>query len=169
MLAVLGWIAFGLLLAIAVPAQVIGLPGTWIIFVDVLALRVLAGADTIGTMPVFVAGLMAAGGEVLEFYVSASGARTDVSVKGTTAAAIAGAIGGGILGAPFFFGIGAIFGAALGAFTLVFLLSLAGGLGLKGAGRSGSAALTGRLRGTAAKLLLAVAMIVFVVSAVIFW
>ncbi|TNF47866.1 DUF456 family protein, partial [bacterium] len=123
-LAVLGWAAFGIILLAAVPAQIVGLPGTWIIFADALALRMLGGEARLSWTTVAILGLMAAGGEILEFTTSVAGARSQDPIRGTTVAAVAGAIIGGIAGAPFLFGIGAIPGMAVGAFLAVFFLAL---------------------------------------------
>jgi len=167
-LAVLGWAAFGIILLAAVPAQVVGLPGTWIIFADTFVLRVLGGEIRIGWTTVAILGLMAAGGEILEFTTSVVGTRSQDPVKGTTIAAVAGAIAGGIAGAPFFIGIGAIPGMAVGAFLAVFLLALAGGRGPGEAWRTGYSALIGRLKGTAVKVLISVTMLIFLIVSIFF-
>lgn len=162
-MAVLGWAAFGIVLLAAVPAQVAGLPGTWIIFADAFVLRFLDGETRIGWTTVAVLGLIAASGEILEFTTAVAGARSQDPVKGTTAAAVVGAIVGGIAGVPFLFGIGAIPGMAVGAFLAVFILYLAGGRGAGEAWSAGYGALIGRLKGTAVKVLMSAAMLIFLI------
>lgn len=166
-LAVLGWAAFGLILVAAVPAQIVGLPGTWIIFADALAVRLLTGQAHLGWAAVVSLGLAAAAGEVMEFYASAAGVRSGEPLKGATAAAVMGAIAGGVAGAPFLFGIGAIPGMAAGAFLAVFLLAMAGGRGAGEAWSIGLGALAGRLRGTAVKILISVFMLIFLIVSLI--
>jgi uncharacterized protein YqgC (DUF456 family) len=159
LLAYLGWGLFWIVLAAALPVQVIGLPGTWIIVADCLALRLLGGPDSITTPAVLLMAVLAAGGEVLEFTVSAAGARSEEPVRGTVTAAIVGGIVGGVIGAPFFLGVGAIPGMALGAFTAVTIVNLAAGKAPSDAARSGLGAMTGRLKGTAAKIIVAAVMV----------
>ena len=163
MLPALGWVVFGIVLAASVPAQVLGFPGTWLIFADALGVRLLAGGERISTAAVIILGLVAAAAEVLEFYVSVTGAKAGTPVRGTGAAAIAGALAGGIAGAPFFFGLGAVPGMAEGAFLGVFFLSAARGKDSGEALRLGLGAMTGRLKGTAAKVLAAVAMFILLI------
>ena len=166
MLAYLGWALFWIVLVLSLPAQVVGLPGTWIIVLDALVLRLLGGVDSITTGAVVTLGALALGGELLEFTIAAAGARSGEPVSGTIAAAVAGGIIGGIAGAPFFLGAGAIPGMALGAFAAVFILNLASGKAPVDALRSGMAAMTGRLKGTAAKLTVAVVMMVVIVVSI---
>ena len=167
-LAVLGWAAFGIALLAAIPAQIVGLPGTWIIFVNALVLRLLSGEARLDSSAVVLLGAAAVAGEVMEFYASAAGARSQDPLKGSTVAAVAGAILGGIAGAPFLFGIGAIPGMAAGAFLAVFTLAMIVGRGTKDAFGIGYGALVGRLKGTAVKILIAVVMLIFLVVSLIF-
>lgn len=167
LLAYLGWAAFWVVLVISLPAQVIGLPGTWIIVIDSLLLRLVGGVEAISTGAVVALGALAIGGEFLEFAVSAAGARSEAPVRGTVPAAIAGGVIGGVAGAPFLFGAGAIPGMALGAFGAVFTVNLLAGKGPCDAARSGFGALIGRLKGTAAKILIASVMVVVAVIAVL--
>lgn len=167
-LAVLGWAFFGIVLLAAVPAQIVGLPGTWIIFVNALVLRLLYGEARLSWSTVVLLGIAAAAGEILEFYTSAVGVRSQDSLRGSTVAAVVGAIVGGIAGAPFLFGVGAIPGMAAGAFFAVFLLALIGGRRPGEAWSIGYGALIGRLKGTAVKILISVFMLIFLIVSLIF-
>jgi len=163
----LGWVLFGTILLAALPLQVLGLPGTWFLVADALSVRLFAGPDRIGTSTIIILAFMAVVGEGLEFWASAAGTRTGTRIKGAVAASIIGALAGGILGAPLFFGLGAIPGMAAGAWLAVFVTAMLGG---HGAGRSSEAAfgaLTGRLKGTAAKLIICAAMIAVIISSLI--
>ncbi len=66
------------------------------------------------------------------------------------------------------FGIGAIPGMAVGAFLAVFILYLAGGRGAGEAWSAGYGALIGRLKGTVVKVLMSVAMLIFLIVSMFF-
>jgi uncharacterized protein YqgC (DUF456 family) len=167
MFAVLGWILFGVILLAALPVQVLGLPGTWLILANAAAAWLLTGGEPIGPPSVVVLALMAVTGEVGEFYASAAGAGKGEPVRWTLAAALIGAFAGGLVGAPFFFGLGAIPGMALGAFSAVLILNLASGRDLAVSLSQAAGAFMGRLAGTVIKLAVAAAMVAVVIVALI--
>ncbi|MEE8319585.1 MAG: DUF456 domain-containing protein [bacterium] len=167
MIAVLGWFVFWVVLAVSVPVQLMGLPGIWIIFADALVLRLLAGPEVLSWYVLLVLFSAALVGEVLEFYSTVAGAREKTDLKGIAPAAIVGGILGGIVGAAFLFGLGALPGAAAGSFAGVFILALVSGSKPGEALGIGTGALIGRIKGTAIKLVASVAMIaVLIVSLV---
>lgn len=167
MIAFLGWFVFWVILAVSVPVQLVGLPGTWIILADALALRFLTGPEVLSWQVLLVLFIAAFFGEVLEFYSAVAGARQRTDLKGIAPAAIAGGIMGGILGAAFFFGLGALPGAAAGSFAGVFILALASGSKPGEAAGIGAGALVGRLKGTAIKLIASVAMIAILIVSIV--
>ncbi len=159
MLLVLTWFFFGSVLILALPLQLLGLPGTWLLVCDALVLRWVAGPQWMDYRTVTVLGLMALLAELLELAAAVRGARSGPAVRGAVTASLLGAFIGGILGAPILFGLGALPGMAAGAWVAVFVLALARGLPSGEGARAAFAALTGRLKGTALKVITAVAMV----------
>lgn len=168
MVDILIWILFGSVIIVALPLQLLGLPGTWLLAGDALVLRLLKGPDLMDYQTVFILVLMAAAGEVLEFVTAVQGARTGPPVKGATVAAIVGAIAGGIAGAPILFGLGALPGMAIGAWAAVFIVAVAGGASFGSAFASALGAMTGRIKGTVLKLIIAVGMVAVIIVSLVF-
>ena len=167
MITALGWFVFWVVLAVSVPVQLVGLPGIWIIFADALVLRFLAGPEVLSWHVLLVLFAAALAGEVLEFYSAVAGVRERTDLKGIAPAAIAGGILGGIVGAAFLFGLGALPGAAAGSFAGVFILALVSGIKPGEALSIGTGALMGRIKGTAIKLIASVAMIAVLIVSLI--
>jgi uncharacterized protein YqgC (DUF456 family) len=157
-LSVLGCLLFGAVLLAAIPFQVLGLPGSWLLVADALFLRLLAGPHWISTSTVVVLAAMALLGEVAELWTAASGAADGRRVKGVVAASILGAMIGAIIGAPVLFGLGAIPGMAAGAWFAVFLATILNGYGPGQAFKTAYGALVGRLKGTVLKIVICAAM-----------
>ncbi|UCG39521.1 MAG: DUF456 family protein [bacterium] len=168
MLSFLGWVLFSILLLLAVPLQVLGLPGTWVLVADALFLRLFAGPQWLETSTLVALGAMALVGELMELSAAVKGARSGPQIRGAAVASILGALAGGLLGAPILFGLGAIPGMALGAWVAVFILALALGTGPGAASRAALGALTGRLKGTVYKMAVCVAMLA-VIAASLVW
>ena len=167
MLTFLTWFLFGSVLILALPLQLLGLPGTWLLVVNVVMLRWVTGSAWLDYHTVIVLLIMAVTGELLEFFTAIQGARTGPDVRGSVVASLLGALVGGLLGAPIFFGLGAIPGMAIGAWSFVFVVALAGGHGSNDAARAALGALTGRLKGTTAKMMIAVAMVAVIITSLI--
>ena len=164
----LWWFLFAAVLLAALPLQFLGFPGSWMLAADALFLRWFAGPDRISTMTVILLAAMALTGEIVELWTAAAGASTGIRIKGAVAASIMGAVVGGILGAPVLFGLGAIPGMAAGAWSAVFVTALFNGYGPGRASRAAYGALVGRLKGTAAKIIVCIAMIVVIIVSLIF-
>ncbi|MCJ7499033.1 hypothetical protein MUP29_02150, partial [bacterium] len=62
----------------------------------------------------------------------------------------------------------AIPGMAIGAWLAVFTVGLAGGASLSGASRAAMGAMTGRIKGTAFKMVVAVAMVAVIIMSLVF-
>lgn len=168
MVNILIWILFGSVVIAALPLQLVGLPGTWLLVADAFLLRVLKGPDLMDYRTVFILGGMALLAEVLEFLTAVQGARSGPPVRGAAAASIIGALAGGLAGAPVLFGLGAIPGMAIGAWLAVFAVALASGATLSTASVTALGAMTGRIKGTALKLLVAVAMVAVIIASLVF-
>ena len=162
------WFLFGSVVVVALPLQLLGLPGTWVLVAGAFLLRWLKGPGYIDMPIVGVLFLMAVLAEVLEFLAAVRGANAGPPVKGASVAAIFGAIAGGLAGAPVLFGLGAIPGMAAGAWLAVFAVALAGGAGFGHAARTALGAMAGRIRGTALKMAVAVTMVAVIIMTLVF-
>jgi hypothetical protein len=162
------WFLFGSVMIVALPLQLLGLPGTWLLAADVLLFRWIMGPGLIDYHTVIILGLMALLAEALEFLTAVQGARSGPPVRGAAVASIVGAFVGGLAGAPVLFGLGAIPGMAIGAWLAVFTVSLAGGATLVAASETALGAMTGRIKGTALKMIVAVAMVAVIITSLVF-
>lgn len=153
---------------VALPLQLLGLPGTWLLVAGVFLFRWLQGPDFIDYHTVIILGIMALLAEALEFLTAVQGARSGPSVRGAAVASIVGAFAGGLAGAPILFGLGAIPGMAIGAWLAVFTVALAGGATISAAYRTAMGAMTGRIKGAALKMIVAVAMVAVIIISLVF-
>jgi hypothetical protein len=167
MVDILIWILFGSVMIVALPLQLLGLPGTWLLVADALLFRWLMGPDLFDYHTVLVLFVMALLAEAIEFLAAVQGARSGPPIKGAAAASILGAIAGGLIGAPILFGLGAIPGMALGAWLGVFLVAFAGGIPAGTASVTAFGAMIGRLKGTAFKMIVAVAMVAMIILSLV--
>ena len=167
MIEIVVWILFGSVMVVALPLQLLGLPGTWLLAGDALLFRWLMGPGIMGYHTVLILFIMALMAEGLEFLAAVQGTRSGQPIKGAVAASILGAIAGGILGAPILFGLGAIPGMALGAWLAVFLVALAGGVPPGTASVTAFGAMVGRLKGTAFKMIVAVVMVAIMIVSLV--
>jgi uncharacterized protein YqgC (DUF456 family) len=134
---------------------------------DALLLRWLQGPDLMDYRNVIILGLMALLAEVLEFLTAVKGARSSTPVRGAAVASILGAFAGGLAGAPVLFGLGALPGMAIGAWLAVFTVALIGGATPSAASRTALGAMTGRIKGTALKMVVAVAMVAVIIASLV--
>lgn len=98
-------------------------------------------------------------GEVVEFAVQYWGARRFGGTNRGAWAAVVGAIAGGIFGAAFFFGLGAIPGSLIGAFAASLLVEKAQGRSFDEARHAAMGAMWSKVFGTVAKIGLGVFML----------
>ncbi len=160
-------VLFGSVIIVALPLQLLGLPGTWLLVADAFLLRWLQGPDLIDYKTVIILGLMALLAEALEFLTAVQGTRSGTPVRGAAVASILGAFAGGLAGAPVLFGLGALPGMAVGAWLAVFTVALAGGATIGAASRTALGAMTGRIKGTALKMIVAVAMVAVIITSLV--
>jgi uncharacterized protein YqgC (DUF456 family) len=149
----LAFLAFLLLL------HFFNLPANWLILVG-LGIWEWAHPEVIATWGFFILlfGICLAG-EVVEFVVQYWGARRFGGTNRGAWAAVVGAIVGGIFGAPFFFGLGALAGALLGAFTASLLVEMGQGRSFSEARHAAMGAMWSKVFGTVAKIGLGVFML----------
>lgn len=171
-------ILFVLAVALGWLAQLVGLPGNWLIVVAAALYAWLVPADAataVGWPAVATLAALAILGEVVEFVAGALGVTTAGGSRRGAVLAIVGSMVGGIVGifvglpipivgslvaAVLFGGIGALVGAVLGETWK--------GRDLDSSLEIGKAAFIGRLLGTAAKMIVCSLMVVVAIAAVIF-
>lgn len=166
-----------ILSAAGVVVQLAGLPGTWLIILFALSLRLVEAFVPLGPMPVYgwetfvILGGLALLAELVEFLAAAAGARTGGAGKRGMTGAVVGGLLGALVGTilipiPVIGSIlGAVGGSALGAITGE--LSV-GGKQLRETVKPAAGAVAGRLLGTLAKSAFAAAMWVWLAVAS-FW
>lgn len=106
-------------------------------------------------------------GELIEFVLGIYGSKKYKSSGRAIAGSIVFGMAGGVLGLPFFLGIGAVIGAFIGAFVGAFLVELVVRRKVRGAVQSGWGAFVGRVGGTVSKAAVGMAMIVIAVVSVV--
>ncbi|HJD98278.1 DUF456 domain-containing protein [Mailhella massiliensis] len=115
---------FLLALGVCVLLNLVTLPGNWAMAALVLAWALLVPQSGLDTLFFVLFIGLAVAGEAVEFGAQLWGAKKYGSSKVSTIAGILGTIAGAILGAPFLFGLGAVFGALLGAWAGCLLAEL---------------------------------------------
>ena len=112
---------FLVVLVVCVLLNLVTLPGNWAMVALVIVWEMFYPGSSLGvTFFVLFIGL-AFVGEVVEFGAQIYGSKKYGSSKTSTAAGVIGAIAGALAGAPFMFGVGAIFGALFGAWAGCYL------------------------------------------------
>jgi uncharacterized protein YqgC (DUF456 family) len=157
-----GLALLGVSCAVGLASLVLGLPGTFLILAAAALYAWLTGfqAVTWGTLGWLTA--LCLTGETLELFSGAIGTREESPSTRTMIWTIVGGFIGGIVGAPFLFGIGSLFGALAGAFSGAAFAVHSEGADSRTALRTGLVAMRGRFLGLVAKLSIAVVMIVVV-------
>jgi uncharacterized protein YqgC (DUF456 family) len=114
-------------------------------------------------------GVLTVAGEVVEYVFGVAGARRFGSSNRGILFSILGGFVGAIIGAPLFFGFGAVLGALVGAFLGAVLIELLtyGPTEWKKAVRSGWGNFLGRMAGVITKMAIAIGMIVWITAAVL--
>lgn len=137
-----------------------GLPGTIIIFGDVLVYALATGFTKIGFKILFILAILMILAEAVEFFLGVWGAaRFGASKSGIWASVIGGIIGAAVL-TPVLMGLGLVIGAFAGAFIAVLIVELIRQQRMKPALRAGLGAVLGRIGGTLTKGALSIAMII---------
>lgn len=113
-----------LALFICVLLNLVTLPGNWAMVALVAAWAFLVPQSGLDTLFFLLFIGLAVAGEVVEFGAQLWGARRYGSSKISTICGMIGTIAGAVLGAPFLLGLGAVFGALLGAWTGCLLAEL---------------------------------------------
>lgn len=125
-LAGVGLFFFFAIMILALFLVFVGIPGNWIIFAEAVIYALITSFDgAIGWWTLAALLVMSGLAELVEFLITAYGAKRYGASKRAIAGAIIGAIAGAILMAGFPPVVGAIIGAFLGAYLGAFLVSYA--------------------------------------------
>ncbi|MBQ4326208.1 MAG: DUF456 domain-containing protein [Mailhella sp.] len=112
---------FLVVLAVCVLLNLVTLPGYWAMVALVIVWEMFYPGSSLGVAFFVLFIGLALVGEVVEFGAQIYGSKKYGSSKTSTAAGVIGAIAGALAGAPFMFGVGAIFGALFGAWAGCYL------------------------------------------------
>lgn len=151
-------VVLSVLLVLAFGLHVLSLPANWAMLL-LFALGAWMGghAAGVGIWAALVA--MALAGEGLEWWLQDRQARrAGASAQGSLVAMV-GAVAGAVVGAPFAFGLGGLVGAVAGAYLGCLAGELARGVPWTQARQAAWGALTGRVGGMVAKLVLGAGML----------
>lgn len=113
-LAAVGFIVFILLLFAGIYLSLLGLPGTVIIFTDVLVYAAVTGFDRIGLKIILFLLFFSIIAEIIDFLMGMSGALNPLPSKKLFWASATGAIAGSFIFTPVFQGLGTFGGFFLG-------------------------------------------------------
>lgn len=142
---------------------VFGFPGNFIILGLSILLAWYGGFKEITVTVLIVLLALTLLAELVEFILGILGAKKYKSSNRAIVGSIVFGIIGGILGIPFFFGIGAVIGAFIGAFVGAFLVEFLLEKNVDRAMKSGWGAFLGRIAGTFFKGAIGISMIVITI------
>lgn len=161
-------LAFYILVSLAgLVSLVFGLPGTFVILGASVLYGWYGGFSEITVRVIIILVVLALAGELIEFLLGILGSKKYESSNRAIVGSIIFGIIGAVMGAPFFFGIGAVIGAFAGAFAGAILMELSQGKKMDEAIKSGWGAFLGRVAGTISKGAVGIAMIAITVLAVL--
>jgi len=123
-LAAVGFAVFILILFIGIYLSLLGLPGTVLIFADVLAYAAITGFDRIGFKIILFLLFFSIIAEMIDFLLGMAGALAPMPTKKLFWAAGIGAIAGSFILTPFLLGLGTFGGFFLGCFTGITITEL---------------------------------------------
>ncbi len=119
--AAVGFAVFIFILFIGVYLSLLGLPGTAVIFADVLAYAAVTGFDRIGFKIILFLLFFSIIAEMIDFFLGISGALVPMPSKKLFWASAIGAIAGSFILTPFLLGLGTFGGFFLGCFAGILL------------------------------------------------
>ncbi|MBA4396517.1 MAG: hypothetical protein C0394_03920 [Syntrophus sp. (in: bacteria)] len=156
-----GLTVFILVLFLGIFLSTLGLPGTVLIVLDVMAYALATGFAEIGLKVILILVAMAIVAELFDFGLDLFGAvRFGMSGRGIGAALIC-SLAGAIMLTPFFLGLGTLVGIFLGGGAAVIVMETLRRRKLKPAFRAGIGAMLGRIAGITVKGGMSVAMAAF--------
>lgn len=168
-LSILGHLVFFSFLFFSLVSLFFGLPGTWMILGATALYAFVTGFTPVGGGLLLLLALLALAGEVVEYLLGIAGARRFGSSNRGIVFSILGGFVGAAVGAPLFFGFGAVLGALAGAFLGAVLIEILtyGRAEWRKAVRSGWGNFVGRIVGMITKMSIAIGMIVWVAATIL--
>jgi len=160
-LAILGWFLFGVVIAVGLALDLVGLFGNWVILGAIAGAWAITGFTHFGGWTMAVLAGLAVLGEVIEAIAAALGAKRFGGDRGAALSALAGGIAGAVLATPVLPVVGTVAGACAGAFLAaagheLLLMRRAA----PDAVWTGLGAALGRIAGLFAKLAIGIAMLI---------
>lgn len=122
--AVVGFSVFILLLFTGIYLSLLGLPGTVLIFTDVLAYAAITGFDRIGFKIILFLLIFSIIAEIIDFLMGITDSLSPLPSKELFAGSAIGAIAGSLILTPFFLGLGTFGGFFLGCFAGILVIEL---------------------------------------------
>lgn len=162
--AMAGLTIFILVLFAGIFLNLFGLPGTLVIFFDVLVYAIFTGFETIGWKILLILLIIAAFSEIIDFILDMSGGLKPMQVKKSLLAAVAGAFTGVIIFTALFGGPGIWTGFFLGGFAGILIIEFLRQSDLKKPFRATNRALFGMIGRKLAKGFVALFMIALSLS-----
>lgn len=123
-LTVFGFSAFILVLFAGIYLSLFGLPGTVVIFGDVLVYAAITGFDQVGLKIILFLIVLSVAAEMIDFLMGLTYSFSPPPTKKMFCVAAASALAGSIILTPFFFGPGTFGGFFLGCFTGIIITEL---------------------------------------------
>lgn len=159
-----GFTLFLLVLFAGIFATLMGMPGTIIIFSDILLYALFTGFEKIGILFLLFLCLLCIIAEAADFAISTLTPVRFGASRQSIVASLIGSFAGAIVMTPLFFGFGMIFGAFLGGYLAVLIVEVIQQRKLKPAFRASYGALIGRLGGMFIKGFFSIVMIILTLS-----
>jgi hypothetical protein len=163
-LAAVGFAVFILILFAGIYLTLFGLPGTIIIFIDVLAYAFLTGFERIGFKIILLLLFFSIIAEMIDFLLGMAGAHRPMPSKKMFWASAIGAIAGMLILTPFFWGIGTFGGFFLGCFAGIMLMEVIRQSRLQAPFKASNRAIIAMVGGKMVKGFIALTMIAFSLS-----
>ena len=163
-LEIVGLTLFILVLFAGIFSTIFGLPGTIIIFVDVILYAAITGFHHLGIKLIFIMFIITLLAEALDFSLGMAGAARFIPSKKNLWAAVAGSLLGGIVMTPALYGLGTVTGGFAGGFCAVLTVEIIQQNRLKPALRMSYRAVLMGMAGVLTKGFAALAMIIATLS-----
>ena len=164
--AIAGLTIFILILFLGIFSVVYGLPGTFIILIDVVIYAWVTDFEKIGFKTIVILVLISLFAEAMDFLLGMIGAKKYGASRKGIIASVIGGIAGAILMTPLLLGLGAVIGAFLGGAVGTFLVEYLEDRKLKAAFRMGYGVMLGKIASVFLKGFLAILMSVISLMAI---
>ena len=165
-LSIAGLTVFILILFLGIFSVIFGVPGTFIILIDVTLYAWITGFEKIGFKIIVILIVISLFAEAMDFLIGMAGARKFGASKKGIIASVIGGIVGAVIMTPLLLGLGAIIGAFIGGFAGTFLVEYVENQKMKAAFRMGYGVFLGKIAAVFLKGFLAILMSVISLMAI---